>query len=89
MKGEGGEVRGYNVSLITGINPAKEFIPFLSISEGTCAQGIRGIARHGPKRKLVRYFPRTCTKYLYRYANFIPSAQPARLVPTPLSDLPL
>lgn len=39
-----------------------------------------------PRRKLVRYFPRTCTKYLCRYANFIPSPQPAR--PYPLSRSP-
>lgn len=31
-EGSGGEVRAHNVSLITGINPAKEFIPFLSVS---------------------------------------------------------
>ena len=66
--------RIYNVSLITGINPAKEFIPILSVSEGTWVPlRVFEVSRAtDARRKLVRYFPRTCTKYLCRYANFIP-----------------
>lgn len=76
----------YNVSLITSINPTKEFIPsfFRLCIGGVALTGLySGVS---PRRKLVRYFPRTCTKYLCRYANFIPLPQPAR--PYPLSRSP-